>query len=180
MRHKYDTRAIVLARQPLGETTALLTLLTPGVGLVHARAQGVRRPGAKLAAACATFAENGVVLVRGREGWRVTGAVLIEDWARRLARPARSRAGRVVGLLLRLAPHDIHDSALYGIMLDLFAALTRLPLAEHEPAEVLAALRLLAALGLDAGAIPSDLAEIARDRTTYIARVNHGIEISGL
>ncbi|MDE1919605.1 MAG: recombination protein O N-terminal domain-containing protein, partial [Patescibacteria group bacterium] len=80
MRHKYETRGIVLSRAPAGETNALVTLLTPGLGIVRARAQGLRRSGAKLAAALATFAESEVVLVRGREGWRVTGAVLEENW----------------------------------------------------------------------------------------------------
>jgi len=51
MRHKYETRGIVLSRSPLGEANAFVTLLTPELGLVRARAQGVRRSGAKLSAA---------------------------------------------------------------------------------------------------------------------------------
>ena len=86
MRHKYDTRGIVLSRLPLGEANAFITLLTPELGLVRVRAQGIRMPGAKLASALATFAESSLVLVRGREGWRLAGAVLEENWFKRLER----------------------------------------------------------------------------------------------
>mgnify|MGYP001567250827 CR=1 FL=1 len=76
MRYKYETRGIVLSRAPSGEANAFITLITPELGLVRARAQGVRKPGAKLAAALATFAESSLVLVRGKEDWRIAGAVL--------------------------------------------------------------------------------------------------------
>ena len=49
---------MVLSRAPKGEANASIVLLTQDIGLVRARAQGVRRSGAKLAAALATFAER--------------------------------------------------------------------------------------------------------------------------
>lgn len=189
MRHKYETRGIVLSRTPFGEANALVTLLTPELGLVRARAQSVRRPGAKLAAALATFAESSLVLVRGREGWRVAGAVLEENWFKRLSLIApRRRASRVCGLLLRLVAGEAHDPALFPIMRGFFGALSELPEDTHEAAEMLAALRILAALGLDAGGIQGEasvftspvLSTVAGDRAQYVARINRGIAASGL
>lgn len=188
MRHKYETRAIVLSRAPLGETNALVTLATPSLGLLRARAQGVRKSGAKLAAALTTFAESDVVLVRGREGWRIAGAVLGENWFARLPRIARPRASRVTGLLLRLVAGEAHDPALFPLTADFLRALTEFPEETHENIEVLTALRILRALGLDAGDIPTDdsaftpslLTEIGARRTSYVARINHGITASGL
>ncbi|MBI4133063.1 recombination protein O N-terminal domain-containing protein [Candidatus Uhrbacteria bacterium] len=189
MRHKYETCGIVLARAPLGEANAFVTLLTPELGLIHARAQGLRRSGAKLAAALVTFALSEVVLVRGRESWRLAGALLTENWFVRLARAAaRERAARVSGLLVRLVAGETQDRTLFAIMRGFLTALSECPDEAHESAEVLAALRILAALGLDAGDIPGEaadftpptLAEICAARTGYIARVNHGIEASGL
>lgn len=189
MRHKYETRGIVLARTPLGEANAHITLLTPELGLVRVRAQGVRRPGAKLAAALATFTESSLVLVRGREGWRVAGAVLEENWFRRMERAApRSRAARVTGLLLRLVAGEASDTTLFPIVAGFFEALAQRSDDAHEAVEILAALRLLKALGLDAGNIPggasaftpSVLAEIEAGRMSYIARINHGLNVSGL
>src|SRR3989344_3293576 len=100
MRHKYETRGIVLSRSPLGEANSFVTLLTPDLGLVRARAQGLRRSGAKLAAALATFAESEIVLLRGKEHWRIAGAVLEENWFSRIqgAGP-RVKAARACGLL---------------------------------------------------------------------------------
>ena len=189
MRHKYETRGIVLSRSPLGEANAFVTLLTSDLGLVRARAQGLRRSGAKLAAALATFTESEIVLVHGREGWRVAGAVLEENWFTRLQNAqSHTRAARVCHLLLRLVAGETHDPGLFPVVKDFFDALSTLPKDAHEAAEVLAALRMLALLGLDAGRIPGgtlafapeSLAAVAKDRTMYIARVNRGITASGL
>ncbi|MFZ3043739.1 MAG: recombination protein O N-terminal domain-containing protein [Minisyncoccia bacterium] len=189
MRHKYDTRAIVLSRAPVGESSSFVTLLTPELGLVRALAQSVRAPGAKLAPALATFAESSVVLIRGRDGWRLSGAVLEENWFKRLEiANARRRAARVSGLLLRLVAGEAQDSALFPVMSGFFSALSELPEDMHEATEMLAALRTLSALGLDAGEIPGEssaftpdlLATIAKGRANYIARINQGIEASGL
>ncbi|TSC70404.1 MAG: DNA repair protein RecO (recombination protein O) [Parcubacteria group bacterium Gr01-1014_49] len=189
MRHKYETRGIVLSRAPAGETNALITLLTPSLGLVRARAQGLRRSGAKLAAALTTFAESNVVLVRGKEGWRVTGALLEESWFMKMDRlHPRRRAARVSGLLLRLVAGETHDPLLFPIMRGFFGALASLPEETHDAAEMLAALRALSALGFDAGDIPGEsslfdpslLTSVEADRAEYLARINRGIAASGL
>ena len=189
MRHKYETRGIVLARIPLGEANAFVTLLTPKLGLVRVRAQGVRRSGAKLAPALATFAESSLVLIRGREGWRLAGAVLEENWFKRLQNvDARRRAARVSGLLLRLVAGEAQDPSLFPIVTGFLRARAELSEEEHEAAEVLVALRILAALGLDVGEIPGEMSAFTRpvlavtvlNRADYIARINHGIAASGL
>ncbi|MBI2409415.1 recombination protein O N-terminal domain-containing protein [Candidatus Kaiserbacteria bacterium] len=186
MRFKYETRGIVLSRAPAGEANALIALVTPELGLVRTRAQGVRTSGAKLAAALATFAESDCVLVRGRDTWRIAGAVLKESWAKRLSRAARVRAARVVGLIIRLVAGEAHDTELFAITQEFFEALSELPEAEHEAIEILAALRLLRALGLDAGGIPGEnfspeaLAAIRAERKHYVSRINRGLEASGL
>lgn len=189
MRHKYETRSIVLSRSPVGEASSFVTLLTPELGLVRALAQSVRRPGAKLASALATFTESSVVLVHGRDGWRLVGAVLEENrFAKLPSADARRRAARVSGLLLRLVAGETQDTELFPIMTGFLSALSELPQDVHESVETLAALRLLAALGLDTGEIPgrsetynaSLLAIVATDRAGYISRINRGIEASGL
>lgn len=183
------TRGIVLARSPLGEASAFMMLLTPDLGLVRARAQGLRRSGAKLAAALTTFAESSMVLVHGKEGWRVAGAVLEENWFLRLrAAASHARAARVCNLLLRLVAGETHDPGLFPATREFFGALATLPEDAHEAAEMLAALRMLAALGLDAGEIPSgadifsseSLSAITKNRSAYITRINNGITASGL
>lgn len=189
MRHRYETRGIVLSRAPSGESNAFVTLITPELGLVRARAQGVRKPGAKLAAALTTFAESSLILVRGKEGWRIAGAVLEESWFKRVSEPfPRTHATRISGFVLRLAAGEGQDQSLFFVVKGFLEALSALSEEEHEDAEILAALRILRALGLDAGDIPGDasdfthgiLSSIRNARPRYIVRINRGIEASGL
>ncbi len=189
MRHKYATTGIVLARFPVAEASESIVLLTEELGIVRARAQSVRKQESKLASSLQTFAQSDVVLVRGKEGWRLTGAVLDTNWFQVFTRSARLRAGRVTGLMLRLMPGDIIDSTFYYIVHDLFTTLLDEPKELHDAAECLAALRILRALGLDAGDLPqyneerlrsSTLRTVESSRSMFIARINHGIAASGL
>jgi recombinational DNA repair protein (RecF pathway) len=179
MRHKYQTRGIVLSRISAGEANASVVLLTMDVGLVRARAQGVRRPGAKLAAALTTFSESELMLVQGKEFWRVAGAVLKENWFLRIGNSsARARAARICNLLLRLVAGETRDTLLFPIITEFFELLASLPEERHEETEIIAALRILAALGLDTGEIPKEISN--ENRTSCIRRINRGIEASGL
>lgn len=189
MRHKYETRGIVLARVPAGETHARLALLTEDLGIVWARAAGVRRPGGKLAASLATFVESNLVLVAGKEGWRITGAVLVENWFKRFTEPdARRCAARVAGLALRLSPGEAPNTTLLPILRNFFNAIARNSAASCEGAELVAVAGILAALGLDDEAVdpagmsfsPAHLAHVASERERYITRINRGIAASGL
>lgn len=179
MRHKYPTRAIVIGRTPLGEASALVTLLTREVGLVRARAQGLRRPGAKLSSSLVTLSESEVSLVRGTEGWRITGAALVKNWYRALPSPLHARAGRVAGLVLRFAPPEGVDPRLFDILQETLTAFTEEQESLHDAIECQAVLRLLSTLGLDGGGVP-ELQDIARERSVFVARINRGIEHSGL
>ncbi len=179
MRHKYDTCGIVLARTAVGEANDSIAILTQEVGLVRARAQGVRKSGAKLAHALTTFTESEVVLVQGKEYWRIAGAVLKENWFLRMSRAeTRTRAARVANLLLRLVAGETRDSALFEIIRNFFESLVTLSEEKHEQAEILTVLGILAALGLDTGEIPEEIKE--GNYTSYIRRINRGIEASGL
>ncbi|HET9641678.1 MAG TPA: recombination protein O N-terminal domain-containing protein [Candidatus Paceibacterota bacterium] len=188
MRHRYDTRGIILARSPLGEASAVVTVLSPELGLVRARAQGLRRSGAKLSAALATFSESSLILVRGKEGWRVAGAVLDRNWLKALPTEARPFAARIAGLLVRLAPSDAKDEALFPAFRGYLETLGACAASLYEAAEILAALRALVILGFDNGAdLPplSDLSKrhlerIQSERASYVARVNRGIAASEL
>lgn len=180
MRHKYDTRAIVLARSPLAEESALVTLLTSDLGLVRVRAQGVRKPGAKLAASLQTLSESDVILVRGKEVWRLSGAVLRENRFQSMTRAARLRAARISGLILRLVAGEAVDPAIYAVFADFLEALATQDEVEHDAAECLAALRILHTLGLDSGDEPVELGEVVANRSSIIARINRGIAASGL
>ena len=189
MRHKYVTRAIILARYPVMEASSDIILLTKELGLVHARAQGVRKSGAKLVTALQTLAESEVVLVRGKKGWRISGAILDTSWFHLLSMTSRTRAGRVASLMLRLAPGEVIDSRFFRIIRDFFQMLVDVPDTLHESAECLVVLRFLHVLGLDDGSLPEIgdggdeihvLEMVEQNRSNYITRINRGITASGL
>ena len=182
MRHKYATRAIVLARSPLAEAASLVTLLTEDLGLLRARAEGLRKPGSKLSSALQALCESDVILVRGKEGWRIAGAVLRENWFVRLSHTARLRVGRVAGLLLRLV-HGEGEGALYPVFLDFLSLLPDSSEEAGDARECLAALKILSSLVLDAGTvpeIPADAVLAPELRRELVLRINRGISASGL
>ncbi len=183
MRHKYVTGAVVLQRTPLAESATLVTLLTAEFGLLRARAEGLRKPGAKLAHALQTLDRCEVTLVRGKEGWRLSGALLEESWFSTLTRAGRLRAGRITGLLLRLVHGEANDPLLFTLFSSFVRALPELSEEEQDTAECVTALRILALLGLDAGELPH-IEEYAplppEERRALVTRINRGILASGL
>lgn len=188
MRPRYSCEAIVLARTPLAEASASLALLTQEFGLVRARAQGIRKSGAKLATALTTLAECDTILVRGKEGWRLSGATLATNWCATLSASERLRSGRLASLMLRLMHAESSDHAPFFIFKGFLEALPGLLDADADAAECLAALRILQCLGLDAGEIPGEMREYDAatleaakvQRDVLVRRINHGIEASGL
>lgn len=161
----------------------LVSLLTKEFGLVRARAEGLRKPGAKLAHALQTLDSCVVTLVRGKEAWRLSGALLTDSWVKERDRASRLRAGRVAGLLLRLVQGEANDLALYAIFSEFLRALPPLSEEGQDSAECLVAIRLLRTLGLDAGPLPEDggyepLSE--ERRRELVTRINRGIQASGL
>jgi DNA repair protein RecO len=190
MRHKYATTGIVLSRTSIGEASAFITLLTPDLGLIRGRAQSIRKPGAKLAPALQTLVESDVILVKGKDGWRLSGAVLVKDWFTELQTPeVRLRAGRTAGLLLRLVHGESLDPIFFALFSAFLTTLVESDQATQDAAECLAVLRFLHALGFDAGEVPGGVSdtfapayieEIEARRAEYILRINKGIAASGV
>ncbi len=175
MRHKYGTRAVVLGRGAAREAGLTLTLLTEDMGLVRARAEGLRKPGAKLASALQTLCECEVTLLRGREGWRLSGALLTENHFNLLSPEARAAAARVAGLFLRLMPPDAHEPGFFALYRDFVHSLADLTAEQLDTAECSVALSLLVMLGLDSGPV-----DMTKARNEIVVRINRGIAASGL
>jgi DNA repair protein RecO (recombination protein O) len=87
--HIYTTRGIVLGSHPSREADRLYAILTEDLGLVRARAGGVRLEKSKLRGMLEPFSLVRVSLVRGKGEWRITSAELVRALAHgpELARP---------------------------------------------------------------------------------------------
>ncbi|MEK9184467.1 MAG: recombination protein O N-terminal domain-containing protein [Patescibacteria group bacterium] len=183
MQHKYVTRAVVLSRAPVKEVGAVVTLLTQDLGLVRARAEGLRRSGAKLAHALQTLSEVELTVLRGKEGWRLSGAVLVEPWFQKLSPAARTRAGKRASLILRLVQGETVDAQLYDTFIGFLNELATGGDTEQDRAELFATLKILSILGHDDGPFPSaeEVKALAKEeRLALISRINRGLEASGL
>jgi recombinational DNA repair protein (RecF pathway) len=188
MQHKYRTEALVLGRYPIKEHDAQVVLATEDFGVIRARVGGLRKSGSKMAAGLQTLAESNVALIRAKDGWRLAGAVVCTHWAEALPRAARSRFARLAELTQRLSHGEESEPRVYAELIAFARALSQLSEEAQDAAECLAALRILHILGHDAGELPGGFADysetaltpFADDRKSYIARVNHGISVSGL
>ncbi len=74
MHHIYHTEAVILGSRNFGETGKYYYLFTRELGLVYARAQGVRKMSSRLRYVLSDYSYIKVDLVRGKDVWRLTSA----------------------------------------------------------------------------------------------------------
>lgn len=133
----HTTPAFVLAHRPQGESNRTFWLLTRDLGLVYARAQGVREPRNRNRYALQTGMHVQVTLVRGREGWRLTTAQALG----RTAMPLSLR--RVLALIREIVPLDDRTSNVYAEVLSGYGT----GVDNEEALEAIVLLRVLHLLG---------------------------------
>jgi DNA repair protein RecO len=72
MHHIYHTEGIILGGGSFGETGKYYNIFTHNFGMIHARAQGVRKISSKLRFLLQDFAYLKIDLVRGKNFWLIT------------------------------------------------------------------------------------------------------------
>lgn len=188
MRHKYQTQGICIGRREQGEANVVVSVLTRDLGLVRARVQGVRKTGAKLASGIRTLSVSTVTLVRGKEGWRLVGALLESSQVRACSAAGREVLGRVASLIERLAHGESVDARMYDVYRMLIQEIERVSDTEYDTYEYLALLYILTLHGVETGEglegtfsfSSYDIAVVANNHKRMIARINAGIHASGL
>jgi len=76
----YQTEAFIIKKTKLGEADRVLTLYTPGLGKIQAKAKGVRRPRSKLAGHLELLTQSLVSLARGRNLDVIIGSQTINSF----------------------------------------------------------------------------------------------------
>lgn len=76
--HIYTTKGITLSYRPWREADRIYSILTRDLGLVRARALGVRKETSKLRGSLEPITLATVSLVRGKEHWRVTSVEMVK------------------------------------------------------------------------------------------------------
>lgn len=139
----YRTDAIVLKSYPYREADRTLVLYTEDFGLLYAHAQGIRHEKSKLRYALTDLSRAQVALVRGKAGWRVTGAVSI-------LLPTTSKTGllslaRIASLTTRLVQGEDRNDYLFSTLTSAHERLSKGDTADL--IEAISVSRMLHALG---------------------------------
>ncbi|PIT90911.1 DNA repair protein RecO [Candidatus Kaiserbacteria bacterium CG10_big_fil_rev_8_21_14_0_10_49_17] len=155
---QYESKGLVLSGSDVGEQERLVELFTCELGLIRAIARGVRRENSKLRYGLTDFTVGTFSFVRGKELWRLTGAVAESNAYRELERmPERQDAlARIVSLVRRLVPGEETNQELFDILLGAIAYLcSEAYTGERDDRfEIVTVLRILHTLGYVAKEAP--------------------------
>ncbi|HEY4526900.1 MAG TPA: DNA repair protein RecO [Candidatus Paceibacterota bacterium] len=145
MYQKYQTEALVLGSREYGESDKVFALYTQGFGLVRARASAVRSERSKMRYALQNFSRASVALVRGKRGWRVAGAHLVQNASGDVHGVAAF--ARISELVLRLVHGEEANAYLFAALSEAHQALLQKDIAAWPTIEIVCVARALYALG---------------------------------
>lgn len=193
--HIYTTKGIVLANRAVREADRIYTILTQDLGLIRAIASGVRKEKSKLRGSIEPFSLCSISLVRGREYWRLTNVVSIENLVSQFKnRPEILLSfAKNFSLVEKLVPGEDKNPPLFNDIEDIinFVIKSNFETDEAESIEVLLAVRILFNLGyISKKDVPQEILEdlpsqellsvITKNKKTIIRAINEGIEASHL
>ncbi len=150
MYHLYHTPALVLGAETQGEGSRRFSLLTRELGLISASATSVREERSKLRYGLQNLSLSDLTLVRGKDSWRITSAVVSRNFfALFRATPEKTELfTRVAKLLRRLLHGEEKNERLFDAVVETLVYLHEN--AEPQPieyVEIVLVLRILFLLG---------------------------------
>lgn len=190
----YHTDGLVLGSLASGEASKIFSLFTKELGLIRARAQGVRETHSKLRYSLQDYFLASFDLVRGENGWRITSAIGEENLAAfssEKRKQALAVLKRVTTLLARLFRGEEKDAVLFETLVYSFRKLKdeTLPLGAIKDFEALLVMRVLHRLGywgddpvlspflaISAPEEPNLFASFSPFRTRAIRRINQSLK----
>lgn len=116
MNNIYQTNGFVLRSFPLKEHNKKLILLTEDFGVIQVNAQSVRKIESKLQPLIQDFSLSEVVLVFGRQGWKLTNAKIIKNLYYSLREEKIEILVRIFTIILRLIPEEQKHPEIFDIV----------------------------------------------------------------
>lgn len=189
----YQSPAFVLGGTNIGDADRYVDLFTRDIGLVRAVAQSVRKERSKLRYSLQPYTFGNVSLVRGRDVWRLTGAV--EDHS--VYHTLKDKPQKIIllynitTLLKRLLQGEEQNEYLYDTFMSFVSELERTT-AENEELkrmEYLTVLRVLFSLGYvekkedlyDSHAYTEEFLEkIMKNEEAIVTEINEALKESHL
>lgn len=186
-------KGIVVGRRQSGEGSVRVSVYTDALGLISALAKSAREERSKLRPHLQVGTIGTFTFVRGRDVWRVTGAIKTSNVFFTLESNnfSKESAARVLKTVRHFIRGEGSDPYLFSV---LFGFLRAIPFLEDRfvlDAECVAVLRMLSALGyvrddeqaerfLSASYDVRSLEKVQHSRTHLVALINEGINASGL
>ncbi len=153
-KREVHTRGLVLSRRQAGEGSLRIMLFTEELGLVTALATSAREERSKLRAHLVPGTRGTYSLVRGRDQWRVTGAVrTVNEYFAVQQEEVQKSFARVISFVRQFVRGEGKNDELFGRLWEYCGALHDVSAKDIRTLEYLVVLRTLAALGYVA---PSD------------------------
>ena len=195
MYHLYHTDALILGSEQEGEGSRRFALLTRDLGLISAFATSVREERSKLRYGLLDLSFAVFTLVRGRESWRIVGAILEKNLVKDFQDMPETilLCARIVRLLRRLVTGEEKNERLFEVVREAVASLHATPRLAVAEVEIVLVLRILYLLGYlaprnefraalsDIGRFDSELlSEVRRFRLLALAQINHSLRESHL
>ena len=89
LHHIYHTEGFVLSGQSVGEANKYFRIFTKDFGMVGAMAQGIRLLQSKLRYSLQDYSYSKISLVRGKQVWRIVGAIKEKNLYESLNNPVK-------------------------------------------------------------------------------------------
>lgn len=147
--HLYNTRGFILQTFGTGEADKTLRIFTEDLGMISVRAQAVRKPTSKLRPFLRELSLVRLVVVRGKNIWRLTDVFEIASFSSKKS-PERVKLSAFMFSLVNRFVHGEEDNAkLFSVLVDAYEFLSSEVFTEDELVnfEALVALKILASLG---------------------------------
>jgi len=191
--HVYQSSAFILGGTNIGDANQFIDLFTRDLGLVRGVARSVRKERSKLRYSLQPYTISNVSLVRGRDVWRITGAV--EDYnAFHKFKDERNKLTilyNITALLKRLLQGEEQNKYLFDTVISFLIYLDESHLDEEElkALEYLTVLRILYSLGyvkkrgemFDSNNFhKEDLNKVLTDKSAVLEEINNALRESHL
>lgn len=162
--HIYTTRGLVLSQRGVGEADRIYKILTRDLGLVRARALGVRKEVSKLRGALEPYTLAAVSLVRGKEHWRITSAESLKKV------PYKESIARPFILLDKFIQGEAANSELFDAIEETIFA--------RETNEEMREIRIVSRILFNLGYLKASDLDLSKEK--LIVAINEGIHQSQL
>ncbi|MDB5253956.1 MAG: repair protein RecO, repair protein RecO [Parcubacteria group bacterium] len=189
----YTTEGLILSHRPLREADRVYSILTRDLGLLRATATGVRKEVSKLRGSLEPLSLSSISLIRGKEYWKLTSAIIERSFNKELEdkKKIRKSLSKVLVLLSGLVQGEDPHPELFDALIPLMNAAEKMEEKHSELLEIILVVRMLFHLGyLSEGDVPEGIVQeelsealfekVLKNKKSIISSINEGIDAANL